>query len=297
MNDSIHLPEGVRVDEGRGGLRRMVIATDLADAEVLLHGAHVTHFQPRGSEPLLFVSEKAFFERERPIRGGVPICFPWFGPNADDPAQPAHGFARLLEWDLQSVSPLGRNGEIEIVMSLESGLRTRRWWPHDFGTTYRVTVARTLTTALEVRNPSRLAMRFEEALHTYFRVGDIRQTSVRGLEDAEYIDKMQAGARMPAAGESIRFTGETDRVYLDTQAACTTEDPVTRRTLRVEKANSNATVVWNPWIAKAKSMADFGDNEWTGMLCIETANVGTHAIVLPPGASHTMTSSVSALPT
>ena len=143
--------------------------------------------------------------------------------------------------------------------------------------------------ALEVTNPGPDAFTFEEALHTYFAVRDVRNVTVTGLERTDYLDKVTGFDRKTQGSDPIRFTGETDRVYLNTTADCVIDDPGARRRIAIRKTGSDATVVWNPWIAKARAMPDFGDDEWPEMVCVETCNVNVHARTLAPGASHTMT--------
>src|SRR4051812_11839388 len=166
--------EGLSFERGNGGLTRIRVATDLAEAEVYLHGAHVTHFQPRGTEPVLFVSSKSSFEKGKPIRGGVPICFPWFGPNKSDASKPMHGFVRLVEWDVAGVH-LSDDGAIQLVLTFRANKWSQSIWPEDFVIRHRITIGRELTMTLEVENLSLAAIQFEEALHTYFAVGDVRQ--------------------------------------------------------------------------------------------------------------------------
>lgn len=270
------IPGVVQVDAGTGSLPRVVVTGDLASAEVYLHGAHLTKFQPRGATPVLFMSGKSWFEANKPIRGGVPVCFPWFGPKAGSPESPAHGFARIRDWELESCARQP-DGAVRVALSLdgdESALRLS------------FTIGRALDMELEAR--SKTAFTFEEALHTYFRVGDVRRVSVEGLENVHYLDKTDAFRRKTQPPEAIRITGETDRVYLNTRAACIVRDPVLERTIRIEKEGSDTTVVWNPWIAKAKAMPDFGDDEWPEMICVETANVGDSSIRLEAGQTHRM---------
>jgi glucose-6-phosphate 1-epimerase len=266
-------PGVLRIDEGRGSLPRVSVTSDLATAEIYLHGAHLTQWQPRGARPVLFMSEESLFEPGKPIRGGVPVCFPWFGPKPDSPA---HGFARIREWDLESckVEP---GGSVRAAFRLESDEST-------LGLTF--TIGRTLEMVLEVR--AKAAFTFEEALHTYFAVGDVRQVTVEGLENTDYLDKVESFQRKKQPAEPIRIVGETDRVYLNTRTPCVVRDPAVGRTLTIEKEGSGTTVVWNPWIAKSKAMADFGDDEWPRMICVETANVGDGALRLEAGGSHRM---------
>jgi glucose-6-phosphate 1-epimerase len=281
------LPDAVRVEAGWGGLRRLVIGTAQADAEIYLQGAHVTHFQPRGGKPVLFMSAKSWFEPGKPIRGGVPICFPWFGPRQDGKPGAAHGFARLLEWELTAAEQAG-NGAVEIGLRLVSDDATRKEWDGEFEAEYRVTVGPALGLRLRVRNTSRQPMRIEEALHTYLAVDDVRQVSIEGLAGTVYSDRVGAPHEETEGAAPIRITAETDRIYRNTHAMCVVRDPGWNRRLVVEKTGSDATVVWNPWIAKAKAMPDFGDDEWPSMLCIETCNVREHAVTVAPGQSHGM---------
>ena len=289
----IALPPSVSLDAGNGGLPRLTIVNPLARAEVYLHGAHVTGWQPAGHEPVIWMSGSSQWHPAKPIRGGVPICFPWFGPHATDTAAPAHGFARLLDWALVEAHD-DEAGATHLALQLAPPAPPPAAWPHAFAATYRITVGTSLSLSLEVANAGSGEFTFEEALHTYFAVRDVRQVDISGLAGTEYLDKVGGTARRSQGPEPIRFTAETDRVYLDTQAACTIHDPGLGRAIVVDKRGSDATVVWNPWVAKARAMPDFGDDEWPGMVCVETANANVHAIMLAPGARHTMTATLAA---
>jgi glucose-6-phosphate 1-epimerase len=282
---------GVTFHETPGGLVRISIATPLATAEVYLQGAHIARYQPAGAAPILFLSEKKHLTPGKAIRGGVPIIFPWFGARAGHPESPAHGFARTMEWELESLVRYD-NGDIHLVLRLSSNAATLAQWPHEFTIQHRITIGAKLHMALEVENRSDASFTFEEALHTYLAVGDVRSACVTGLENTSFLDKVDSGQRKQEGTEPIRFTGETDRVYLDTTTTCINEDPTLARRIAVEKSGSATTVVWNPWIAKAKAMADFGDDEWPAMLCIETTNADTNRVTLPPNSNHTMTAAV-----
>jgi glucose-6-phosphate 1-epimerase len=278
------VPGAVQVEPGRGSLPKVVVTSDLASAEIYLQGAHLTKFQPRGAKPVLFMSEESQFDAGKPIRGGVPVIFPWFGPRAGSPDSPAHGFARTRAWELESCG-VEADGSIHAVFSLAGDDATLRLWPHPFELRMSFVIGPTLEMDLDVRGAGS-AFSFEEALHTYFQVGDVRRVSVDGLENAEYLDKVDSFRRKTQPPEPIRITGETDRVYLNTRSTCIVRDPVLERTITVEKENSGTTVVWNPWINKARAMPDFGDEEWPRMLCVETANVGDGALRLEGTQSH-----------
>lgn len=264
------------------------------EAEVYLHGAHVTSWNPVGQDPVLWMSRASQFNSDAPLRGGVPVCFPWFGAHAGDPQAPAHGFARLAEWSLFEAREVG--DDVTLVFRLTDSDQTRASaWPHRFEATYTVTVGARLVLELQVTNLDAEAVTYEEALHTYVGVTDVHEVRVTGMEGTAYLDGL--GGPEPAREECpVRFTGETDRIYLDTRATTTIEDGAGGRAVTIRKAGSDTTVVWNPWIDKAAAMGDFGDDEWTGMVCVETCNVRDAAVRLAPGVSHTMTATLDVSP-
>jgi D-hexose-6-phosphate mutarotase len=291
--DAGTLPASVRIVGGSGGLPRLDIAAPAATAQAYLHGAHLTHWQPSHAKAaVLWMSDHSVWQDGKPIRGGVPICFPWFGPHRS-PSAPAHGFARLVDWTLAGA--IERDGSVAVTFALE-GARLSEVWPFRFRAEYEVVVGSTLAMSLEVENRDDTGFSFEEALHTYFAVSCIADLSIAGLESTPYLDKAGGLAERTQDGTPIRFTSETDRVYLETTATCSIDDPGLQRRIIVSKDNSRSTVVWNPWIAKARAMADFGDEEWRGMVCVETANVGAAAIRLAPGERHRMTVSLAVEP-
>lgn len=272
----------VAVSTGKGGLPRVTVATAHSRTELYLHGAHVTAFQKNGEPPLLFMSTASHFAADKPIRGGIPICFPWFGART---GAPAHGFARLMEWHLAATSVLP-DGRVSVRLRLldNSGLAAQ--FPGKVE--YTVTAGETLTLELHVVNTSGEHLAFEECLHTYFAVGDIAAVSVRGLKGVSYLDKVGEPATRTETESTIKFSSEVDRVYLDTVQPVIIEDAKLKRTIRVEKFHSKSTVVWNPWIAKAKAMPDFGDDEYHRMVCVESGNVAQNQMALTAGASSTL---------
>lgn len=283
-------PNG-HLTDGMNGLEVMEIINDQADGSIYLQGAHVAHWQPEGAEPVLFVSKQSHFAAGKAIRGGVPVCFPWFANRTGHPESPAHGFVRTAEWAL---GPLFANadGSDTIRFDFVDSPATRAQWPHAFRAAFRVTIGAALEMALEVENTGPEPFTYEAALHTYFNVSNAAEVSITGLEGAEYIDKVDGFKRKQLGTEPLRFTGETDRVFVNTTSTTRLIDPGMNRTIVVEKSGSNTTVVWNPWIAKAKAMADFGDDEWPHMACIETANSGDNSITLAPGQKHLMTARI-----
>lgn len=247
-------------------------------ATVYAHGAHVTSWIPMGQPDALWVSRKAVFDSTTAIRGGIPICFPWFGGGPVGVLEPAHGFARTSNWRQVSANAF------ELTSAdIDDGV-----WPFPFNARYEVTAGTSLRTALTVTNTGNDPFHYEAALHTYLAVGDIHSIRITGLDAASFRDKVTGDDACVQHGDLI-VNGETDRIYTST-ADVTIDDPVTRRRIRVTKTGSANTVVWNPWIDKSARLADFGDDEWQGMLCIEAANVLDEAVTLDGGGTHTISS-------
>jgi len=257
---------------GQGGLPKLLIETPWSSAEIYLHGAHITHYQKKGEPPLLFMSAASDFTVGKPIRGGVPIVFPWFGGRE---GLPAHGSARIESWQLTATSLLPNNA-VRLHFSLpDPGLYQVEWI---------VTVSETLAMELIVMNDTEKDTTFETCLHTYFQVSEINSISITGLSGAQGLNKL-TGSDFVEGISPIQFTAETEVVYSDTTATVEIVDPVWNRITRVKTSGSNSTVVWNPWIEKSKRMPDFGDDEYLQMLCVESGNIATNQITLQPGGS------------
>jgi glucose-6-phosphate 1-epimerase len=279
------------MEAGAGGLERARIDSARGEAHIYLQGATVTHFQPRGAAPVLFLSSRATWAAGRAIRGGVPLIFPWFGPHGSHPKAPMHGFARTRAWRLLDSQVI--DGTVVVELGLEDDEASRASaWPHAFQLRYRVSVGDALGLALEVVNTSSQAFSFEAALHTYLSVGDVRAVAITGLENTTYIDKVDGMARKRQGTEPLRLTGETDRVFVGTRSRCVLEDRVLTRRLTVDKSGSATTVVWNPWSAKAAGIADLEPEDWRRMVCVETANAADDAVTLAAGQRHVMTATI-----
>ena len=279
LNQHFGIEDVLHFSAGEGGLWRAQITTEKCTAELYRHGAHLTRWRPAGHDEVLWLSSMARFEYGKAIRGGVPICFPWFAGNqpASDPDGPAHGYARTTTWEYIDAKQDDAGVSIAMRTAIEP-----------FTLRYDVTFSDTLTMQLEVTNTGNAAATFESALHTYFVVSQIKQVQVHGLENAHYLDTVGGGERpMQQDDLPISFDAETDRTYAS-EASVKIVDPGLQRTITIDKSGSGSTVVWNPWTDKAKAMGDFGDDEWPGMLCVETANVKPNHVSIEPGQSHTM---------
>jgi len=275
---------------GQGGLPMIQIDTPAAKAEIYLHGAQITSWQPAGHEEVLFLSEQSRFEEGKAIRGGIPICFPWFRAKTDDPKAPAHGFVRTKAWTFKSLDQT--EDGVVVVLATESDEFTRLWWPHDFLAVYRITIGKSLKLELIVQNTGDTPFKFEAALHTYNRVGDIGNLVIHGLDHTAYLDNRDENKLKLQSGD-FNLTQATDNAYLNTQSPVEILDPILHRRIRLEKQHSLTTVVWNPWEADAAKLADLGDSEWRHFACVEAANILSAAIHLPPGQEHTLTAEIT----
>jgi D-hexose-6-phosphate mutarotase len=275
------IPNQLKIISGNGGLPKIVVTTKVSAAEIYPHGAHVTHFQKNGEPPLIFMSAKSHFKNGEPIRGGVPIIFPWFG-NRN--GEPSHGFARTAEWQLvkTSASP---DGSVMLHFALPQ-IPGRDLW-NSLRTEFVVTVAETLTMELiSINDSCDDTFEIENCLHTYFQIGDIGAISISGLQDAAFLDNAAGGngERKIQNEAELRISRETNRIYLDATNAVEIRDEKLKRKIRVEKFNSHSTVVWNPWTTQ-KLPDDFDPAEYKNMVCVESGNVKQNKISLAPGKS------------
>lgn len=278
-----------RIVTGVGGLQLVKIESPKAEGEMYFHGGQVMSWKPAGADEVIFVSRQARWEPGRAIRGGAPICFPWFGAHPSDPRAPAHGCVRIKAWQLDAITET--DGVVTVSMSTGSDDETRRWWPSSFRLEHRATFGSTLTLELIVTNTGAEPFSFEEALHTYYRTGRIDDVRIHGLEGTRYLDTIDARREKAQEGEIV-FTSETDRVYLDTSRPIVIADGTARR-VRVTAGQSQTTVVWNPWVGKARTLADLADEEWPLFVCVETCNVSPRAPELGAGEQHVMRVAVS----
>jgi glucose-6-phosphate 1-epimerase len=292
LNTSFAIGDLARLVAGQSGLPKVQITSPAASAEIYLHGAQVTAWRPSGSEEVIFTSEHSRWEEGKAIRGGIPVCFPWFRGKADDPKAPAHGVVRTKSWTLESLAQKGDS--ICVTLATESDESTRRWWPHDFRLTLSIQTGAQLELELTVSNTGATAFQFEEALHTYHCVGDVRRARVAGLNGVSFLDNRD-GNREKIQNGDVVMVDVTDNAYLNTASSLMIADPILQRRIQIEKQNSLTTVVWNPWDSGAKALADLGDDEWQRMICVEASNILSSAVILAPGEEHRMTTTISVI--
>ena len=288
----LEIPGHLTIARGKGSLPKINVTTGRSTAEIYLHGAHITGFQKNGEPPLLFLSAKSHFAPNAPIRGGVPICFPWFGPREGGPA---HGLARLQAWELTGTAA-AEDGSVTVRLRLPQNSVKPEW--SALRTEFIVTIADQLTMELVTTNESAVkTLEIENCLHTYFYVGDIAQIALAGLQGLPF-DDFAAGAtgvRQLENDPMLRIGKETNRVYPDTTATVEIRDQSLKRTIRVGKFNSRSTVVWNPWTTQ-KLPDDFDPAEHRQMICVESGNVKRNKLSLAPGQTTSLKVILSSSP-
>lgn len=261
------------------------LASPGGTATVALKGAQVLSWIPAGAAEVLWLSPLARLDAAKPPRGGIPVCWPWFADHPSDPTQPAHGFVRTAPWSIVDASADATTASVTLAIDGAEAGRGR--WPGAAEARLTVTLAGTFDVALETRNTAAAPLAYTQALHTYFCVGEIARATVEGLAGHDYLDKLDGYREKPQRGRII-LDRETDRIYLGAAPEVAVVDQDLKRRIVIRGRGSRTTVVWNPWIDKARRLGDMGETGWQRMVCVETANAGPDIVTLDPGRSHTL---------
>jgi glucose-6-phosphate 1-epimerase len=254
-----------------------------ASAVIAIQGAQVLSWIPNDAAEALWLSPSAQLGTGKAVRGGIPICWPWFGPHPDDAAKPAHGFVRAAPW--QVTGSAASHDRARLVLGFDATRIDPALWPHRAFAEVEITLDQNLTVALTTANTGSTPFALTQALHSYFAVDDIADVAVTGLAGRRYIDQLDHSTRPVATGE-IHIKGEIDRIYQATAEDVVLIDPSLGCRIRVAKTGSLSTVVWNPGPDKAAHLGDMGVDGHRRMVCIETANAGDDVVTLAPGARH-----------
>ncbi|MGB5456977.1 MAG: D-hexose-6-phosphate mutarotase [Gammaproteobacteria bacterium] len=264
------------------GFTYMEVNNAWAHATISTYSGQVLSYRPKNQkDDLLFVSDKAYYENGKAIKGGIPVCWPWFGADPDDLGRPAHGFVRNRQWEVTGSESL-EDGSTKIIMGLVDSDETREIWPHAFRLSIEITVGESLKVALLTHNTGDESVTISQALHTYFYVGDIGQVQVHGLDGAEYLDKVDGSAQKTQSGP-VTINAEVDRIYKGVTGELVIDDASLGRKIRIVSRGCSTAVVWNPWVEIAASMSDLDDNDYKRMLCVETANAGPETVEIAAG--------------
>jgi D-hexose-6-phosphate mutarotase len=291
LNDDFGIAHYLEFKAGRDGVAVAEITNDHAVATISLQGGQVMTFRPRDQDQVLWLSKFAPLDKAKPIRGGIPLCWPWFGPHETDKNKPAHGFARNVLWKVVETTRIDK-GITQLTLELINTPETRAVWPFFAQLQLIVTVGSELRIELVTHNLGEESLRLGEALHTYFQISDVRQVAIHGLENCEYLDKVANSQRQRQAG-AVTINGPTDRVYLNTTADCIIEDPGLKRRIRIAKEGSHSTVIWNPWEDQAARLGDCGYQGYLGMVCVETVNAAENMVTVKPGKKHRLQAVIS----
>lgn len=254
---------------------------------VIPFGAQILSWAPTGEDPVLWTSSRADLSGRTPVRGGIPICLPWFGAGPDGQGSPSHGFARTSTWRRIGTDSSHSSQALVLRLDHEPDEGGDVAFPHPFRAELRVALTDDLVVALRVTNRGHQAFDFEEALHTYLAVGDVKDTTVDGLEGTEYLDMVRGDGRWRTQRGEVAFVGPTDRVYR-CDSTMVVHDPRNRRNVVIDRGSSTNVVVWNPWAQGDDRVADLAPQDWEHFVCVEAANVGQDAVHLEPGATHEM---------
>ena len=283
--------EELQFVKGPGGLVMAEIENDFAKARISTYSGQVLSFQPHGEEELLFVSELAYYQPGKAIKGGMPICWPWFGPDPEGKGRPGHGLVRAAQWEVLLTQQMD-NGATRLRLGITENDETLAVWPHNFALALEVTVGRQLDVSLITINTGESELILTQALHTYFRVGDIGRVAVEGLDGCTYIDKMDDAKEKRQQG-AVTISERTDRIYNGVSGDLVISDQSLSRRIRIRSEGSNSAVVWNPWIEQSAEMGDFGDEEYRQMICVETTNTGHDQVTVPGHGEYRLSLSYS----
>lgn len=292
LNTDYGINNKAKFVEGKGGLPLLKIDNEYAQATISVYAGQVLSFQPiNQTQDLMFLSSQAYYQEGKAIKGGTPICWPWFGPDPENQGRASHGFVRNRFWDLREIVST-QDGSTEVVMGLVDTPQTRKIWDYAFDLTLVITVGSSLTIELTTRNTGDQPFSITQALHTYFKVGDISQVQVLNLADISYLDKVDGGKNKTQTG-AVSFDGECDRIYLDVPSQLIIDDQALNRQIKITAANSNTAIVWNPGAVISANMADLGDLDYQKFVCVETANAGNEIIEIAAGSDYNLTANYS----
>ncbi len=275
-------PPGLTSVQDSGGRDALRLHGKAGTVELSLLGAQVLSFHTEAGD-VLFTGSTAEHAPGKPVRGGIPLVFPWFGDHPTDKKLPAHGFARTQTWRVVGTAP-----GPEVTLETTDDATTRALWPHAYRLQFTVSVATTFSLRLRIENRGQAAFRCEEALHTYFAVGDVHSAAVHGLEGVPHTETAVAPEGAWDHGAPLRFRAETDRVFHGTPDTIELRAPALRRVVTLASRNARTAIVWTPWPTKAARLSGLGADDWQRFCCIETGNARQHALELAPGQSHTL---------
>ncbi len=283
LNDAHGIAGWIEFIAGKGGLPMIQVTSSKANALISIHAGQVLSYQPGNeSEDVMFLSEKAYYQDGKAIKGGAPICWPWFGPDPEGKGRPGHGFVRNRPWNVIATEATG-NGDIKITLGLSDTEETRAIWPHSFELRQEILIGDSLNLSLITRNTGDETFSITQAFHTYFKVGNISQVKVLGLEDCDYIDKVDNSVQKQQTG-AVTIDSEVDRIYLGVGNTMIIDDSTLNRCIQIVSLGNKTAVVWSPWEKISADMADLEDADYQRLLCVETTNAADDVVDVAPNS-------------
>ncbi|NBQ68416.1 MAG: D-hexose-6-phosphate mutarotase [Nitrosomonadaceae bacterium] len=283
LNTQFGIAGKVEFIAGNGGLPMIQVKTAKAKALISIHAGQVLSYQPAGeSEDVMFLSAKAYYQDGKAIKGGAPVCWPWFGADPEGKGRPGHGFVRNRGWNVVATEALS-NGDIKVTVGLDDTAETQAIWPHAFSLRQEIVIGDSLNLSLITRNTGKEKFTITQAFHTYFKVGDITRAKVLGLTGCDYLDKAGGGNAQKHQSGDVTIDAEVDRIYLNVGNTLTIDDGALNRRIQITSQGSKTAVVWNPWEKIAKDMADLEDDDYKRLLCVETTNAADDVREVAPG--------------
>ena len=286
LNTTKTLSQHVSMQVDDNGFEFIVLNHPNFDAAFSLHGAHLVHYQKKQQAPLIYTSKVAFFDSNKAIRGGVPICWPWFGNTTFSKSNnlPGHGFARINKWTVSQI--IETDNGIDISFSFTSNTSTKTMWNHDFELTLTASLSDNIELSLITKNTGDSSFSYGGALHTYLNIADVEQCVVKGLAES-YSDSLD-NKQIKTNTQPLLINKPIDSIYAVNEGEIIVDDNDNKRKIMITNQGNDAVVVWNPWVEGAKGFADMPDDGYKTMLCIEAAITSEAGTVVKAGQSHTL---------
>ncbi len=290
MNDiqeykPFELKETLQIITTENNLLKLIITNDYCEAEIYLHGGHLTHYQPKGEAALIFDAKKSKVTPPKSVHAGIPICWPWFGPHPSDENKPQHGFARDSVWEIESTKILSSQ-ETEIILTLQESAYSRTLFDFSFTLELTFRLGSSCSVSLKTVNTDQKSFIITQALHSYFAISDLSNIEIEGIRDTPFIDYTDE-KKEKVEKSVLTIAKETNRVYLPSSEPCIIHDSGLKREIVISKEGSNSTTIWNPW--RESRIHDLPDNSYRRFVCIESTNALEDKIKLAPNTAHTIT--------
>ena len=297
LNSEFGITNQVEFIAGKGDLPFMQVNTAKASALISIYAGQVLSFKPADeTEDFMFISDNAYFSEGKAIKGGIPICWPWFGAapeqeNMEQVKRPDHGFVRTNFWLVASVEVSG-TGDTKIILEFKDTEETRKLWPYSFYLALEIVISDSLTIELLTRNTGEQPFSITEALHTYFNVGDATKVEVLGLEHTEYLDKKSDFVKVCQVG-AITLSEETDHIHTDIKHGLVLNDPAFKRKIKISSSGNKNVVVLNPWVKGSAEMKDLDKDDYKHFICLEIANAASDIVEILPNSEYRIATNYS----